>query len=222
MATALGWVTRVASSPVLDRFGWRHRAERAAYRATRVGFTAATAASRAFVTARGVAGTVRSPAARTGALFDLTPTDDQRMLVEVVREFAAERLRPAASDADRDAAPPQGLSAAAAELGLWQVAVPEQLGGIAERRSAVTGVLVAEALAQGDLGLAVACLAPAAVGTALGLWGMPTSRPPTCPRSSATVRRKRRWRSPSRTRCSTRSHCAPAPSARRGGTGWTA
>jgi hypothetical protein len=35
----------------------------------------------------------------------------------------------------------------------------------------VTGVLVAEALAHGDLGIAVACLAPAAVSTALSLWG---------------------------------------------------
>jgi alkylation response protein AidB-like acyl-CoA dehydrogenase len=35
----------------------------------------------------------------------------------------------------------------------------------------VTGVLVAEALANGDMGLALACLAPAAVSTALGLWG---------------------------------------------------
>ena len=38
-------------------------------------------------------------------------------------------------------------------------------------RSATTGVLVAEALAHGDMGLAVACLAPAAVSTALVLWG---------------------------------------------------
>jgi hypothetical protein len=35
----------------------------------------------------------------------------------------------------------------------------------------MTNVLVAEAMAQGDLGLAVACLAPAAVSTALVLWG---------------------------------------------------
>ncbi|RYJ05504.1 MAG: acyl-CoA dehydrogenase, partial [Actinomycetales bacterium] len=35
----------------------------------------------------------------------------------------------------------------------------------------VTGVLVAEALAYGDMGQAVACLAPAAVATAISLWG---------------------------------------------------
>ena len=35
----------------------------------------------------------------------------------------------------------------------------------------MAGTLVAEALAQGDMGLAVAALAPGAVATALGLWG---------------------------------------------------
>jgi alkylation response protein AidB-like acyl-CoA dehydrogenase len=35
----------------------------------------------------------------------------------------------------------------------------------------VTTVLLGEALAQGDMGLAVACLAPAAVSTAISLWG---------------------------------------------------
>jgi alkylation response protein AidB-like acyl-CoA dehydrogenase len=35
----------------------------------------------------------------------------------------------------------------------------------------MAGTLVAEALAKGDMGLAVACLAPGAVATALSLWG---------------------------------------------------
>jgi alkylation response protein AidB-like acyl-CoA dehydrogenase len=51
------------------------------------------------------------------------------------------------------------------------VGVPEELGGALEERSAITSVLMAEALAQGDMGFAVACLAPAGVSTALGLWG---------------------------------------------------
>ncbi len=51
------------------------------------------------------------------------------------------------------------------------VGVPEELGGAVEERSAVTSVLMSEALAQGDMGIAVACLAPAGVSTALSLWG---------------------------------------------------
>jgi alkylation response protein AidB-like acyl-CoA dehydrogenase len=49
--------------------------------------------------------------------------------------------------------------------------VPESLGGAVDERSAVTSVLVAEALAHGDMGLAFAALAPAGVATALSLWG---------------------------------------------------
>ncbi|MBV9425633.1 MAG: acyl-CoA dehydrogenase family protein, partial [Solirubrobacterales bacterium] len=61
--------------------------------------------------------------------------------------------------------------AQANELGLTIVGVPEELGGAVEQRSAVTSVLMSEALAHGDMGIAVACLAPAAVSTALSLWG---------------------------------------------------
>jgi alkylation response protein AidB-like acyl-CoA dehydrogenase len=49
--------------------------------------------------------------------------------------------------------------------------VPESLGGISEARTVTAGVLVAEELARGDLGLAVATLAPAAVATAIATWG---------------------------------------------------
>jgi hypothetical protein len=49
--------------------------------------------------------------------------------------------------------------------------VPEELGGVGTARSALTSTLVGEALATGDMGLAVACLASSAVSTALVLWG---------------------------------------------------
>jgi alkylation response protein AidB-like acyl-CoA dehydrogenase len=57
------------------------------------------------------------------------------------------------------------------EIGLPILGVPEELGGISTERSAMAGTLVAEALAHGDMGIAVATLAPGAVGTALSLWG---------------------------------------------------
>jgi alkylation response protein AidB-like acyl-CoA dehydrogenase len=88
-----------------------------------------------------------------------------------VRDFALERLRPAAEQADAQCQTPAELLGQANELGLTMVGVPEQLGGAMEERSAVTAVLMAAALAQGDMGMAVACLAPTAVSTALALWG---------------------------------------------------
>ena len=80
-------------------------------------------------------------------------------------------VRPAAAEADDACAAPEAVLKASLEIGLPVLGVPESLGGIAEERSAMAGTLVAEALAHGDLGLAVATLAPGSVATALGLWG---------------------------------------------------
>ena len=93
------------------------------------------------------------------------------MLVDVVTEFATELVRPAAAEANEACAAPAELLAASLEIGLPILGLPESLGGIAEERSAMAGTLVAEALAKGDLGLAVATLAPGSVATAIGLWG---------------------------------------------------
>ena len=93
------------------------------------------------------------------------------MLVDVVTEYATEVLRPAAAEADDACEAPEAVLKASLEIGLPILGVPESLGGISEERSAMAGTLVAEALAKGDLGLAVATLAPGSVATALGLWG---------------------------------------------------
>ena len=99
------------------------------------------------------------------------------MIVDATREFAAEQLRPAAAEADTAcAAPDTLLKRSVTELGVTQLGVPESLGGMTTERSTITGVLVAEALAHGDMGLAVACLAPAAVSNALVLWGDATQQ----------------------------------------------
>jgi alkylation response protein AidB-like acyl-CoA dehydrogenase len=93
------------------------------------------------------------------------------MLVDVVTELAAEVVRPAAADADVACATPDEVLTAANEIGLPLLGVPEALGGISEERAVMAGTLVAEALAKGDLGIAVATLAPGAVATAIATWG---------------------------------------------------
>ena len=118
-----------------------------------------------------LSGPSRQTTAVPGAAFDLTPTDEQRMLVDAVRNFALKRVRPAALAADAACQTPPELLATAAELGLTTIGVPEPLGGVLEYRATVTAALIAEALAEGDMGVALACLAPAGVATALGLWG---------------------------------------------------
>ena len=167
---ALRAVRSVSETDLLDRLGVRKQAERALYRGTRDGFRAVTTAGRTFSAVQKRTKPAR-PATARGDLFDLTPSDGQQMLVEAFADFAARQLRPAAGGADAAAAAPPELLAQAAELGLSMLGVPEELGGAVSERSAVTTVLAAEALAHGDMGLAVAALAPAGVATALALWG---------------------------------------------------
>ncbi|HLI59365.1 MAG TPA: acyl-CoA dehydrogenase family protein [Solirubrobacteraceae bacterium] len=171
MAVSLRALNRVASSDALDRLGWRSSAERLLRDVSRGGARTATRAGRTFVAAQKLARPARQPLARGPRLFDITPDDEQRMLRDAVGEFARDRLRPAASDADAAGAAAPELLAQANELGLTMISVPEELGGAVERRSATTSVLMAEALARGDMGIAAACLAAAAVSTALSLWG---------------------------------------------------
>jgi alkylation response protein AidB-like acyl-CoA dehydrogenase len=171
MAAGLRALNRVAASELLDRLGIRGQTERFLHGASKTTMQTAARAGRTFAAAQKLSRPARQPRARASDLFDLTPSDEQQMLRESVRDFALARLRPAAEGADAEAAAPAALLSQANELGLTMVGVPAELGGAVEERSAVTSVLMSEALALGDMGIAVACLAPAGVSTALGLWG---------------------------------------------------
>ena len=104
--------------------------------------------------------------------FDLTPDDDQKMIVETVNEFAEEVLRPAAREADETASYPTEISSRRpTNWGSRRSTSPRTSTGFAEHRAAVTNALVAEALAYGDMGLALPILAPAGVASALTHWG---------------------------------------------------
>jgi alkylation response protein AidB-like acyl-CoA dehydrogenase len=171
MRAGLRALNRLASSDLVDRVGLRGPAERLIFNATKNGFRGASAAARAFTAVQRLGRPARLPSASSDGLFDLSPSDEQEMLADAVGQFAAERVRPIAQQADSDCETPVELVAQSAELGITTVGVPEELGGVVGERAAVTAVLIAEALAHGDMGVALACLAPAGVSTALGLWG---------------------------------------------------
>jgi alkylation response protein AidB-like acyl-CoA dehydrogenase len=176
MEVGLRAMRAVAGLPVLDRTGLREPAERALFQLTKNGFSAAGTAGRTFARAQRAGRPVRQRSGERTDLFDLTPTDEQQMVVEALRDFAGSRLRPVASAADAACAPPESLAGEAAELGLAVLGVPEELGGAMSERSSVTGALAAEALAHGDMGLAVSLLAPAGVATALAAFGDATQQ----------------------------------------------
>ncbi len=94
-------------------------------------------------------------------MFGFEPSEEQKMLIEAVRRFATNDLRPAAHEADESGSTPAELIQKGWELGLLQASIPEQYGGFGER-SALTGVLAAEELAWGDLAAALAVMSPAA------------------------------------------------------------
>jgi alkylation response protein AidB-like acyl-CoA dehydrogenase len=171
MGLGLKALNSLAGSEVVERLGLRKPASRLLYQATRNGSKAAGSAGRTFAAATRLGRPARLGAASARGVFDLTPDDEQQLLRDTFKEFGEQELRPVAQAADAACEAPAELIAQAAELGLTMLGVPEELGGAVTERSAVTTVLVAEALAAGDMGLATAILAPAGVSSALALWG---------------------------------------------------
>jgi alkylation response protein AidB-like acyl-CoA dehydrogenase len=171
MGLGLRWLNKLAGSDLLDRIRIRKQVERALFTGTKNGFRSATAAGRTFKAAQNLAGPARQKPSKPRALFDISPDDEQQMLQEGVRDFADAKVRPIAKQADFDKSTPDEVLAQANELGVNMLGVPEELGGVMHEQAAVTSVLIGEALAHGDLGIAYAALAPGAVATAIGHWG---------------------------------------------------
>jgi alkylation response protein AidB-like acyl-CoA dehydrogenase len=106
-------------------------------------------------------------------MIDFEPSDEQALIIETVRQFAENEIRPRAREADEAGAPPRAILDAAHELGLVANALPEAHGGGGER-SALTGVLVAEELGWGDMAIALAILSPGLLGLPVGEFGSKT------------------------------------------------
>ncbi|MDT5108926.1 MAG: hypothetical protein QOE20_816, partial [Mycobacterium sp.] len=167
----LALITPLLGQEFLDRYGLRDPLNRGLRYGVKTAFSAVGASTRQFNRVQALGKPATRLKASGSDYFDLTPDDDQKMIVDTVREFAEEILRPAAYDADVDATYSPDLIGKAAELGITAINVPEDFDGIAEHRSTVTNALVAEALAYGDMGLALPILAPGGVASALTHWG---------------------------------------------------
>ncbi len=168
---ALGLLRRLSSSGVLERVGLKDRVEKWVFEGSRRGFQAGAAGTRAFKAVKNLGKPQRPDAAPKSGVFDLTPNDEQAMIRESVTRYADERLREAAFEADNACVAPDDILAGAAELGLAMMSVPEALDGAGTDLSPVTGALIAESMAHGDMGLAIACLAPVGVANLLTRYG---------------------------------------------------
>jgi alkylation response protein AidB-like acyl-CoA dehydrogenase len=171
MGYGLRALNRLAGSDLLDRIRIRKQVEKALFQGTKNGFRGATAAGRTFKAAQQLGKPARQKKGKSMGLFDLSPDDEQQMFQEGGRAFAADQVRKAALEADEKRETPKEILNQANELGVNMLGVPEELGGVMTEQAAVTSVLIGEALAHGDMGIAYAALAPGAVATAIGLWG---------------------------------------------------
>ena len=167
----LALITPIVGQEFLDRHNLRGPLNRSLKYGVKQVFSAAGASTRQFKRIQGLRSKPTRLMASGANYFDLTPDDDQKLILETVSEFADEILRPAARDADEAASYPPDLIAKAAELGITAINIPGDFDGIATHRATVTNALVAEALAYGDMGLALPILAPGGVASALTHWG---------------------------------------------------
>jgi alkylation response protein AidB-like acyl-CoA dehydrogenase len=97
-------------------------------------------------------------------MISFAVTEDQELVRETVRKFAADEIRPRLRELERDGVPGD-LRDRFAALGLSLVDVPEAMGGLG--LDAFTACLVHEELAFGDPGAAVALWGPGFVPEAV-------------------------------------------------------
>jgi len=93
-------------------------------------------------------------------MYSFEPTEEQQMLLDTVRKFAANDLRVKAREAEEEGEILKTVIDKGWELGILQCSIPEELGGFGEH-SVITGVLAAEEMAWGDMAGALSVMTPA-------------------------------------------------------------
>ena len=161
MGQGLRLLRQVSGSRVLDDEGRRNAASKLLYGASRTGFSALMQAGKPLLAAQQLGRKPRPKRSKPSELFDLTPSDEQQMMVEAMQRFAEEALRPAAIQEQACDLP--ALLEGGHQLGLASIGLPEAVGGAADGAVGTTQILIAEALAHGDMGLAAALLSGASV-----------------------------------------------------------
>ncbi len=98
-------------------------------------------------------------------MISFEPSDDQKMMVESVSQFAKNALRPKIREFEKERGLPEAVRKTAHELGLGMVALPESIGGAG--LGFVTAVLLEEEVGWGDPAAGFAFGGPGALGCAL-------------------------------------------------------
>ena len=165
---ALSLVNRFAGSELANRYKLRKPAERLAYHVTRTGFRLATSGQQTLARKRRTHPSAASQESRK--LFDLSLSEEQRLIVENAKRLAS-TLRAQADQAEIAHYPTETVVAESEALGLNLFILPEAWGGICAEAPTETMTLITEQLAWGDMGQALALLAPTACLSAISRWG---------------------------------------------------
>lgn len=94
--------------------------------------------------------------------MDIRLSDDQRMMRDMVREFAQGEIAPRAHQLDLDATTPRDLLAQMHELGLMGMTIPEEYGGTGN--DYISYILAIEELSRASAGVAIAMSVHSSVG----------------------------------------------------------
>lgn len=168
MAAYFGYFNQFLDSRVGKALNLRKLTEQLVYQGARNGIKVAGGASRIFK-GSGKKGE-RLEAKPSADLFDLNYNEEQQMIRETLLQFATQ-LRNTAQAADDVLSVPDETWKAFDELQLAYMQVPESMGGMIKERSTVTQMMMAETLAYGDLGQALALFSRHSVLNAVMQWG---------------------------------------------------
>jgi acyl-CoA dehydrogenase len=94
-------------------------------------------------------------------MISFSPTEEQQMIVSMAKQFANDEMRKIYRQSDENGTIPDSVIDTAWKMGFTSNSIPESYGGPGGERSGITGSLIAEELAWGDLSMTMHILCPA-------------------------------------------------------------
>lgn len=94
-------------------------------------------------------------------MISFSPTEEQQMIVTMVKRFANDEMRKIYRECDENGEIPVSVIDTAWKMGLTCSSIPDEYGGSGGEHSAITGSLIGEELAWGDLSMTMHILCPA-------------------------------------------------------------
>jgi acyl-CoA dehydrogenase len=94
-------------------------------------------------------------------MISFSPTEEQKMIVSMARQFANDEMRKIYRECDENGSTPDTVIDTAWKMGFVSSSIPEDYGACGGEHSAITGSLIAEELAWGDLSMTMHILCPA-------------------------------------------------------------